>query len=119
MAKKLTTEEFIEMSKKVHGDKYKYDRTVYKTAKEKVVITCPIHGDFETVPDKHLRRHRGCPKCANKNTTTEEFIKKAKAIYRDKYDYSKVVYESSKKKCNYYLSNTWTIFLYTKCTFAR
>ena len=30
--------------------------------------------------------------------TTEDFIKKAKKIHGDKYDYSKVIYEHGKKK---------------------
>lgn len=29
MAKKLTTEEFIEKAKEVHGDKYDYSKVVY------------------------------------------------------------------------------------------
>ena len=32
-----------------------------------------------------------------KKTTTEEFIEKAKAVHGDKYHYSKVAYEHSKK----------------------
>ena len=53
MPKKLTTEEFIKRSKKIYGDKYKYTKTVYTTAKESVIITCPIHGDFSVIPDNH------------------------------------------------------------------
>ena len=33
-----------------------------------------------------------------KKSNTEEFIKKAKEIYGDKYDYSKVIYKGSRKK---------------------
>lgn len=35
---------------------------MYKTKKEKVIITCLIHGDFEQSPDGHLRG-QGCPRC--------------------------------------------------------
>lgn len=58
------TNEFIEKARKVHGDKYDYSKTEYKTAKGKVVITCPIHGDFLQVPNYHLNG-RGCPVCNN------------------------------------------------------
>jgi len=56
------TEEFISKAKKIHGDKYSYDKTEYKNAKDKVIITCPIHGDFEQRPNDHLGK-RGCSKC--------------------------------------------------------
>lgn len=60
-SKRLTTEEFIERAKKVHGDKYDYSKVEYKSAHEKVCIICPKHGEFWQEPDNHLRW--GCPKC--------------------------------------------------------
>lgn len=50
-------------SKKVHGDKYIYDKVAYKGPRNKVIITCPIHGDFEQAPYNHLTGY-GCLKCA-------------------------------------------------------
>ena len=47
--KKRTTEEFIELARQVHGDKYDYSKTVYVNKRSKVIITCPIHGDFEQI----------------------------------------------------------------------
>tara|TARA_R110002072_G_C7653696_1_gene508953 strand:+ start:386 stop:592 length:207 start_codon:yes stop_codon:yes gene_type:complete len=41
---------------------------------------------------------RGCPRCAGKIFSNEEFIEKSKKIYGDKYDYSKVNYTNCKKK---------------------
>jgi len=63
-SKKLTTEQFIEKAKTVHGSKYDYSLVKYKNAKTKVKIICPIHGVFEQTPDKHLRGS-GCLKCYN------------------------------------------------------
>lgn len=60
MSKVITTEMFIERAKKVHGNFYGYDRAVYRGQNEKIIITCPIHGDFETTPVRHWG---GC-KCA-------------------------------------------------------
>ena len=91
------TESFIKESKKKHGDKYDYSKVEYIDAKTKVCIICPIHGEFWITPNNHLRG-RGCYKCGREvsalkqSLTTEEFIKKAKCIHGDKYDYSKVVY---------------------------
>jgi len=61
--KKLNTNDFILISKEIHGDKYDYSLAEYKTAKNKVKIVCPEHGIFEQIPDNHLRRKQGCPIC--------------------------------------------------------
>lgn len=88
-----STDGFIEKSKKVHNNKYIYDKTEYIKNSIPVTITCPIHGDFKQRPDKHLIGH-GCPKCAgNEEITTEQFIERSIKIHNGKYDYSK-------SKCN-------------------
>lgn len=58
----LTTEEFIEKARKIHGDRYDYSKVEYKNNKEKVCIICPVHGEFWQAPNTHLCNH-GCPKC--------------------------------------------------------
>lgn len=51
-----------------------------------------------------LLKGKGCKKCESiargikKRMTTEEFIRRAKSIHGDKYDYSKTVYVSNKHK---------------------
>lgn len=60
--KRKTTKEFIKESKKIHGDKYDYTKTTYIDNKSKVIITCPIHGDFLQTPSHHLSGH-GCKYC--------------------------------------------------------
>ena len=98
-----TTQQFISDCKKIHGDKYDYSKVEYKGNKTKVCIICPIHGEFWQTPNKHLSK-QGCPRCGDinnglsKRLGTEEFIKRAKEIHGDKYDYSKVNYETSNDK---------------------
>jgi hypothetical protein len=95
---KKTTEEFIELGKKIHKGKFTYEKTIYKTVNEKVIITCPIHGDFEQFAHSHLQG-AGCLKCAKfYQPTTQEFIEKAKKVHGDNYDYSKVIYKDSNTK---------------------
>ncbi|HDV2027851.1 TPA: GIY-YIG nuclease family protein [Escherichia coli] len=88
----LDTETFIARAKEVHGDKYDYSKTVYKGARDKVVIICPIHGEFKQKPSNHLSGY-GCKGCKTK--TAEEFITDARKIHGNKYDYSKVEYVNS------------------------
>ena len=106
MPKKLTTEEFIEKARGVHGDKYDYSKVNYINSKTKIYIICPIHGEFEQTPSNHLHKNKpqGCPKCKKnklrliKSLTSEEFIAKAIEIHGNKYDYSKVKYINARKK---------------------
>jgi hypothetical protein len=94
---KKTNDEFIKEAIEKHGEKYNYSKVDYINAKTKIVIICKEHGEFEQIPDSHTQG-MGCKKCGrltyskNKTKTTEQFIKQAKYIHYDKYDYSKVNY---------------------------
>jgi len=91
---KKTRREIICQFKKKHGDKYDYSQVKYKNTHTKVKIICPEHGEFFQSPHNHLLW--GCKKCSGvQKLTTEEFIKRAKKIHGDIYDYSKVEYKSS------------------------
>jgi len=59
---RLTTEEFIRRSKLVHGDKYDYSKSCYKTKRDKIEIICPKHGSFSQLPHEHMKGC-GCPIC--------------------------------------------------------
>ena len=101
--RKLTTEEFVQKAKEVHGDKYDYSKSIYTTKKDKLIIICPIHGEFQQSPDGHLRG-QGCPKCKAEKTSNrcrksiDQFIKDARKVHEDKYDYSKFNYINSTTK---------------------
>lgn len=61
--RRLTTEEFISRGVARFGGKYNYEKTVYTSAYEKLIVTCPKHGDFSTLPNNHTAGHE-CPRCA-------------------------------------------------------
>lgn len=99
MSKKLTTEEFINRSIKVHGNKYDYSEVVYITARIDVNIICHDHGLFSQNPSRHMGG-AGCTKCQHDSarSTSKVFIEKAKKVHGAKYDYSKVNYTRSLDK---------------------
>ena len=99
MGKQLTTEQFIEKARLVHGDKYDYSKSVYGGKDKKVCIICPEHGEFWQTPHNHCQG-QNCPLCAleNKANTTEQFIEAARKIHGDRYDYSMTKYNDSKTK---------------------
>lgn len=79
----LTTDEFIRRAVGVHGDKYDYSKTNYKSSREHVCITCPIHGDFYMSPNHHLGG-QGCKACNPLNNTHEcKLLKELKSTFKD------------------------------------
>jgi len=100
-----TTKSFIEKAITIHGTKYDYSTTTYVVYKEKLIIICPIHGEFKMTPNAHIGpQKQGCNKCgiiqrSTKNKrTTSTFIEDAIAIHGSTYDYSKSEYISCDKK---------------------
>lgn len=89
-------EHFLERAKKVHGDKYTYENTIYRGVRQTVIVTCPIHGIFNIFPC-NLYRGSGCKFCNNQHTT-ESFIEAAIKIHGDQYNYSLAQYSNSYTK---------------------
>ena len=104
MPKKLTTKEFIEKAKKIHGNKYDYTQVNYINTKTPILIFCKECNDsFKQCPGNHLCG-QGCPKCGiiyqheKQKLTLDTFINRAKKIHENKYDYSQVIYIGMHKK---------------------
>lgn len=87
---------FVTTANKIHHHKYDYSNTIYKSSNHPLVIICKKHGEFTQRASAHLRG-QGCPKCARDKShvsrkTNDQFIRDARKIHGDKYDYSKVKY---------------------------
>jgi hypothetical protein len=98
MSSHLTTSGFINNAISVHGDRYDYGLVNYINNKSKIIIICPIHGEFLQTPNKHMRG-RGCITCGGRNTmNTDKFIIQSNNIHNNKYDYTASVYKNPKNK---------------------
>ncbi|MGZ8888057.1 MAG: hypothetical protein ACXW1D_00710 [Halobacteriota archaeon] len=88
-----TQKEFIDEATEKHGAFYSYDKTVYVRSKDKLIVTCPIHGDFSILANNHVSG-KGCKHCAiasvsaSKTLGREVFIDRARIKHGDRYDYS-------------------------------
>lgn len=89
-----TAESVLAAFKKTHGDKYDYSKVCFTKMLNKVEVICPEHGSFWVTPAKH-ERGSGCPKCAGQRLSTEEFVRKARKLWGDRYDYSHVHYTNA------------------------
>ncbi len=100
---RTSLKDFIERSKRIHGDIYNYSLVNYRNSFSKVKIICPLHGKFFQTPYSHWRGS-GCPKCrysspsSRRIKSSDQFIKEAKYIHGNLYDYSRIVYRSAKEK---------------------
>lgn len=99
----LSEDEFIKRANEVHGYKYDYSLINYKDTRTKIEIICMEHGSFFQIPNKHMQG-RGCPICGRERTiehnflTLNDFIKKAKGVHGNRYDYSDSVYTGADSK---------------------
>jgi hypothetical protein len=58
----LSTIDYINKANLVHNNKYNYTKTVYVNTYAKIIIICPIHGEFQQSAKDHLKG--GCRHCA-------------------------------------------------------
>ncbi len=100
---KLTLVQFVDKAVGVHGNSYDYSKAVYVTSHTKLIIQCKKHGDFTQRPNDHLQGN-GCPQCkyekiaSMKRHNVDTFIKKAKEVHGNVYDYKDVVYVNAVTK---------------------
>jgi len=103
--KRYTTQEWIQKAKLIHGDKYDYSKSIYTKALIKLIIICPVHGEFYQTASSHINNKSGCSRCFYDNNPhnnlkrrpLEQFIKDCNIIHNNKYDYSKTIYINSNK----------------------
>lgn len=93
------TAAFVERVKALYGDIFDYSKIEYVNSKSKLIIGCKIHGDFEKRADAFIAG-KGCPKCTtnSRTKTNEEFIKEAKEVHGDLFDYSNTKYINKRTK---------------------
>ena len=98
-----TTLDFIFNAKNIYKDifdsDFDYSLVNYINNKTKVKIICSIHGIFEQTPINHLQGY-GCKFCSKERikVKTDEFIKRAKLIHNNKYNYIFSVCNNAKDK---------------------
>lgn len=96
---KHTKATFIEKAVKVHGSLYDYSKVEFESIHDKVVIICPIHGEFLQKAANHINLANGCPQCkGGVSTTTQDFIRKANQKHKNKFDYAATQYTKSHEK---------------------
>lgn len=87
--RKLTTDEFIEKSIEIWGNRFDYSLVEYENNKKKVKIICPKHGEFEQSANNHLNSKYGCTQCGierEKYNKIEEKRSKKESLKKERKD---------------------------------
>ena len=109
--KTITNKIFATNAYNVHKGRYDYSMVDYIDNREKVIIICPDHGEFEQSPRDHIQG-QGCPQCgrtsstAHRTSNTEEWVIKAKEVHGNRYDYSKADYVNATTKVCIIINDT-------------
>jgi hypothetical protein len=98
---KKNTDSFIVEAQAIHRDAYDYSKTVYQGARDKLVVICRTHGEFEQVAYVHLKANSGeaCLQCSygkrgeRNHLSLDEFMQRAIEVHQVRYDYSQVASE--------------------------
>lgn len=100
MPKALTLNQFLEKSFEIHKEEYNYSFIEkYEKSSNKLRIIHNKCGNFFLQSANSHLRGKGCPHCFQiKRKTQEEFIKEAKDLYGDEYDYSNTMYINASTK---------------------
>lgn len=99
------TSDFIERGSSLHKERFEYHHSVYSGLTKPIQICCKQHGLFRTTPKSHLyTRSGGCPDCLAKilknalQLSEADFLKRAKEIHGDRYEYQIVEYDGRHTK---------------------
>ena len=92
---KMNTQDFINKSIIVHGDRYDYSLVEYVNSKTKVKIICRDHDEFLQYPGNHINKKHNCPTCAN----IERRLKRIEEIKENVFGGHQVIPSFNKEAC--------------------
>ena len=90
-----TTDGIINIFREIHGNYFDYSKVEYTKYDSLLIISCPIHGEFQQSPNNH-RAGKGCPNCKNimignaLRKNLDEVISDFQIKHGDLYDYKHV-----------------------------
>jgi len=97
-------EVFVQSARENFGAKYDYSKAIYKGFKKPLIIICPIHGNQQQSPYRHLQSDYGCTSCAREHVartqqlTLDVFIARATTIHQSRYEYTHVSFNNLRDK---------------------
>lgn len=92
---KHTVETFLEASRQIHGDKFKYHNVAkLDNIRDRIIINCEKHGEFEQLAYRHLQTTCPCPTCCAERSSS---LKEKEVLSYIQSIYSKSILENDRK----------------------
>ena len=99
----MSQKSFMKKANLVHNNKYSYSKAVYTESRNKISITCPVHGEFKQLAADHLNG-KGCRSCGNEviskklSSDIGRWKSQAVKIHGTVYNYDNACYVNSQTK---------------------
>lgn len=87
--KKTSQEEFEKRCREIYGERFTFEKAVYKNNRTKISLYDTINQEYIDVFPENV--YRGKIRTKNNRFTTENFIKKSKEIFGDSFTYEKTI----------------------------
>lgn len=98
MRSHITDEEFKERGNKIFNNFYDYSKVnITNGLKDKVIVICPIHGEF-TIAAYHHLEGMGCKQCSLEKQKNKNWKEEANEIHNCRYNYDNFNYVNNKTK---------------------
>lgn len=106
---KNKTDAYLKRLSSAHKNKYNYEKTEYISNNIKIIIICPIHGEFTQIPSEHLQGC-GCPICSKEKMNWSYTQWGQKAANSNNFESFKVylIKVFNDKECFYKIGKTYT-----------
>ncbi len=93
----MNTKEWIDSLPQYQKDRFDHSKVKYVKSSEKVIIICPLHGEFLQKASNH-KNGAGCLSCVGRPPVKhEDWLKSLPTEHLEKYDYSKSNYNHYNK----------------------
>ena len=100
MTAKLSTKEFVERSRRLHGDRYDYSKAHYSHSHDYVTVIClECQSEFEVKAVNHAILGRGCPDCnkTKQKYDADTFFNICRSVHDNRYNYDMSEYKGLNK----------------------
>ena len=101
VGKNIITEDIIKESKTIYDNLFNYSKTIFINKRISMLFVCNKCGNIQKETYKNHILGNGCIRCNKK----KEFIKKAKEIYKNNYNYSNINFINFTEKIKIYCNN--------------
>ena len=88
-SRRISIDEMKFRGSTIHNNFYDYSKVNFNKIMDKIIIICPIHGEFEQIVNNHINNKQGCMDCKIESSKLlyEDFVIKSNKVHNNLYEY--------------------------------